>query len=99
MERLFIKNALIGSLWWLITWLLDVARWRTISIVQAFTKVLAWWFVSHFMTPVVSESLSISDQGFVSAILWILGYKIIEYATSWEFFNNIKTIILSLLKK
>lgn len=89
-DLLLFKNVFIGWLWGFITWLFDIARGKSVSFIQALTKVVAWWFVSYFLTPVLSEFLMISDQWFISAILGILWYKIIEYATSGEFFEWLK---------
>lgn len=102
MERVLVKNAIIWATWWLIAYLLDLCRGKTVSFIQAITKTLAWGFVSHFMAPIISETFGIHDQGFVSAILGIVWFKVVELIVSGEFWKEVTDIVysfLSLIKK
>lgn len=99
LELMMFKNAFIWAIGGLLTRLIDVVKWRKISMIQAMTKVMSGSFISHFMTPYLSDRIGIPDQWFVSAVLWILWYKIIEYITSENFFEDIKLYLIKILKK
>lgn len=90
-----IQNSLIGFIGWLISWFVDVYKGKHVSFIKAVIKVACGWFCAEFFTPMIIywRSLPYQFESFLSAVLWILWYKIIEFILSLEFFEIITTFM------